>query len=697
MRQAPVGRAPTKPVVSQEGEGLLRVATDIGGTFTDLVYLDPETRQLGFAKAPSTPPNFANGILDAIRKSPVSPEAVSLFVHGCTVVINALTERKGARTALITTRGFRDVLEIGRANRPDLYNMRFEKQAPFVPREWRFGVTERINYRGEVEVPLSEADIREAAERLREEKIEAVAICFLHSYANPIHEIQAEQVLRELLPGVFISTSAEITKEWREYERSSTVVLNAYVAPVAAQYLSNLETALRDMGITSSLHVMKSNGGTNTFEISKRHPIHLVESGPVGGVIGAKVIGDAIGVHNLISFDVGGTTAKTSLIDQGEVKFTTEYRIERDQYHAGYPIKVPVVDIVEIGAGGGSIAWIDKAGALRIGPQSAGAVPGPACYGKGGTQPTVTDANLVVGRINPDYYLGGELTVSREAAIEAMRPIAEYFKISVEEAALGVIRVADGNMVNAIKLVSVRRGYDPRDFALVAMGGGGPMHAGALARELRIKKVIIPISPGTFSALGMLVADPKQDFIRTKVLRSTDENLPEVAAMYQDIEAEAASFMEAAGYPLERVSFVRYADMRYLGQEHTVRVPITNLNRADIEAQFHAAHERAYTFRLDTPIEFVTLQVTAVVSDPLPDLSAYAPKPGARLEPKQRRRVLFEEGWLEAEVYERAEMPAEEYVIGPAIIEEPSSTTVVHPGQRATIDRFGNLILETEA
>ena len=673
----------------------MRVATDIGGTFTDLVYLDPASNAVGFAKSPSTPPDFARGILDALAKSPVSPEAISLFVHGCTVVINALTERKGAKTALVTTAGFRDVLEIGRANRPDLYNLRFDRQPAFVPRAWRFEVSERLNYKGEVQIPLDEADVATVAEAIAEQGIEAVAVCFLHSYANPVHERRCAALLRDLLPNVYVSSSSDLTKEWREYERTQTIVLNSYVQPVTTRYLEQLERALGDLGVTSTLHVMKSNGGTDTFAMAKQQPLHLVESGPVGGVIGARIIAERLGIENVITLDVGGTTAKTSLIDQGDVKFSTEYRIARDQYNPGYPIKVPVVDIVEIGAGGGSIAWIDQPGALQIGPQSAGAVPGPACYGQGGTAPTVTDANLIVRRISQEYYLGGAVSISVEPAIAAMTPIAEHFGRSVEEAALGVIRVADGHMVNAIKLVSIRRGYDPRDFTLVAMGGGGPMHAAALARELHIGRVLIPISPGTFSAWGMLVSEPMQDFIRTRVIPSTDEHLAQVTTLFDEIEAEAQDVMAAAGYPLDRLSHARYADMRYAGQEHTVRIPLgRELDRADIEARFHAAHERAYTFRLETGIEFVNLQVTAIVTQPAPDLSKYAPRPGARLAAKQVRPVAFDDGVYDTTIYAREELPLEAVVAGPAIIEEPSTTTVVHPGQRAHVDRLGNLILE---
>ena len=424
----------------------MKLATDIGGTFTDLVYLDEATGDYFLAKSLSTPPHFSQGIMDAIHKSGLDPGGVTGFVHGATVVINALTERKGAKTALVTTDGCRDVLEIGRANRPDIYNMRFRKQPPFVPRELRFEVVERTNYKGEVVTELDLATVDAVAQQIEAEGCEAVAVCLLHSYANPAHELRVAARLRELLPNVLVTASAEITREWREYERTSTAVLNAYVQPVAASYLRQLESSLKDEGIDAPLDIMKSNGGTSSLDFVVEQPIHLVESGPVGGVIGAAVLGQLIGEPNLITMDIGGTTAKCSLIENGDYKITTEYRIERDDRSAGYPIKAPVVDIVEIGAGGGSIAWIDAGGALKIGPRSAGASPGPASYGLGGTEPTVTDANLIAGRINPDYFLGGELKLDLEQARAAYQPIADALGVSIEEAAIGVIRLANANM-----------------------------------------------------------------------------------------------------------------------------------------------------------------------------------------------------------------------------------------------------------
>jgi len=675
----------------------VRLATDIGGTFTDLVYLDDATGQVGLAKASSTPPAFADGIMDALRKSGVPPEAIDHFVHGTTVVINALTERKGAKTALVTTEGCRDVLAIGRANRPDIYNLRFRKQEPFVPRHLRFEVRERCNYKGEIVTPLDLATVDAVAEELAAAEVGAVAVSFLHSYANPAHERQVADILRQRLPGVTVTAASDLTREWREYERTSTAVLNAFVQPVASSYLGALERDLRGAGVASRLNAMKSNGGTQSFEVLAEQPIHLVESGPVGGVIGAVAIGKAIGITDLITLDIGGTTAKCTLVDDGIVKITTEYRIERDEHNAGYPIKAPVVDIVEIGAGGGSIAWIDDGGALKVGPKSAGAIPGPACYGKGGTQPTVTDANLIAGRINPDYFLGGEITVSVDAARRAMEPIARALGVSVDEAALGVIRIANANMINALKLVSVRRGYDPRDFALIAFGGGGAMHAAALAGELHVNTVIIPPAPGHFSAWGMLMTDPLQDFVQTAVTPATAEAAATIAGRFAALSQEARTFFAERGESPSAVVIEQFADMRYQGQEHTVRVPFpVEGSLTDVVETFHQLHNRAYTFRLDTPTEIVNYHVVASVPSPKPALSRLTQ--GGDGVPKGKRLVDFDEhGRLEATIWERSALPLGRAISGPAVVEEPASTTVISPGQTAVIDEIGNLVITTGA
>jgi N-methylhydantoinase A len=680
----------------------MRVASDIGGTFTDLVCLDEKTGRMGASKASTTPRNFAEGVIETLRKAQVSAPGASFFVHGCTIVINALTERKGAKTGLITTKGFRDVLEITRANRPDLYNMYYTKPKPFVPRRYRLEVEERVNYKGEELVPLNEGDVRGAVEFFRKEGIQTIAVCFLHSYANPAHEKRCGELIRSLVPDIPVTLSCEITQEWREYERTNTAVLNSYVLTTVASYLDNLEKSLSAMGMKKVYHVMQSNGGTATFEMGKRAPINMVESGPVGGVIGTAVIGKLIGELNTISFDVGGTTAKTSLIAGGNPRITTEYKIEWRRDWAGYPILAPTVDIVEIGAGGGSIAWIDAAGALRVGPESAGADPGPASYGWGGTKPTVTDANVLAGRINPSYFLGGEIPLKTELAAKAMRPIADAFGISVEDAAMGVIRLADSNMVNALKLVSVRRGYDPREFVMVAFGGGGAMHAGALMRELRLKKVLIPTNPAVFSAWGMLMTDLRQDFIRTSI-RRTDSVKPEyVTALFTEMEEQTLDLMKEQSIAEERIRFQRFADMRYLGQEHTVKVPIpggriTGEMIPEIDEAFHRLHEQAYTFRLESPVELVNYHLTAFGVVEKPELRKIDGK-GLVLQGafKGERRVNFDEmGFHTCPIYERDRFPVGKSVKGPMVIEEPAATTVVFPDQRVRRDEYGFLHIES--
>ncbi len=679
----------------------MRIASDIGGTFTDLVYLDENTGAIGVTKSSSTPAHFATGVLDTLKKARVNAVATRFFVHGSTVIINALTERKGVKTGLITTKGFRDVLEITRANRPDLYNMNYAKPKPFVPRYLRQEVNERFNYKGEELTPLDEGDVRKVVEAFKAEGVQAIAVCFLHSYANPAHEIRCGEIIHQVAPDIPVTLSHKITQEWREYERTSTAVLNGYVHPIAHDYLDNLESNLVGMGMQKQvLHIMQSNGGSATFEMGKAAPINLVESGPAAGIIGSAYIGQQIGEPNVIGLDIGGTTAKTSLVENGTPRITTEYRIEQRRDYAGYPILVPTIDIVEIGAGGGSIAWIDRAGALRVGPVSAGADPGPACYGWGGDQPTVTDANVLAGRINPDYFLGGEIKLNVNKAEAAMKPIADAFKITVEEAAMGVIRIADASMINALKLVSVRRGYDPRDFVLIAFGGGGPIHAAALMRELRVKKVIIPTEPAVFSAWAMLMTDLRRDYIRTQISRTDRIDPGHLDAIYGGMQAQARQDLAVERVKEEDMEIRRFADMRYLGQEHTVKVAlppgkITALTLQKANESFHALHEQTYTFRLDTPVELVNYHVTAIGRVQKPEIKKLGPS-RSRLEEagKGKRRVNFDElGFHEAPIYERSLLPPG-VVRGPAVVEEPASTTVVFPDQQFSRDEFGFLHIE---
>ena len=674
----------------------IRVATDIGGTFTDLVAFDEDSGQVQLGKASSTPNDFSKGILDAVDISTIKLAEAAYFVHGCTVVINAITERKGVKTALVTTAGFRDVLEIGRGNRPDMYNLRFQKPVPFVPRQLRFEVRERVDRHGTILTPLQLEDLEPIIAHCQAEAVAAIGVCFLHAYAHPEHERQVAAKLKAALPGVAVTISSDITQEWREYERTNTTVLNGYVMPIIQGYLDRLETATGARAMACPLHVMQSNGGTASFSMAKRLPIYLIESGPVAGVMGAAAIGQAIGEPNVISFDVGGTTAKCSLIEGGEPKTTTEYRLEWTPLTCGYPVKTPVVDIVEIGAGGGSIAWFDEGEVLRVGPKSAGADPGPACYGQGGEAPTVTDAKLVAGVINPDYFLGGNLTVYPELARRALEPLADKLNTTVEQAANGIIRMVNANMTEALKLITVQRGYDPRDFALVACGGGGAMHAAALAKELHMEKVIIPPHPGHFSAWGMLVTQPRIDLVRTSVHRTTEITLEMLAENFATLETEVRDRFIADG-EAGPITFQRSADLRYHGQEHTVSVPIgqSDLNLKRVEQDFHIAHERMYTFQLpDTPIELVNFHVAGFREVHRPEITPITSPVPVKVPETRMRRVDFDnDGVHETTIFQRDHLPVGFAADGPLIVEEPASTTLVHPGQRLAVDPFANLVI----
>jgi N-methylhydantoinase A len=676
------------------------VATDVGGTFTDLVAFDETSGDVRLAKASTTPSEFSRGVMEVLARGEVELTQIDEFVHGCTVVINAITERKGARTALVTTAGFRDVLEIGRGNRPDMYNLLYHKPAPFVPRELRFEVTERVDFRGNVLRPLDLGEVEAVAEACRRAEADAVAICFLHAYANPSHEEACRERLAALLDGVSITTSSSITREWREYERSSTTVLNSYVKPVVRRYLDALEDGLRRGHFGGRPSVMQSNGGTASFATGRELPLYLIESGPVAGVIGAAQVGELIGEPNVISLDIGGTTAKCSLVEGGVPKITTQYLIEWSAAAAGHPIMVPVVDIVEIGAGGGSIAWVD-AGALQLGPISAGADPGPACYGKGGNEPTVTDAQVIAGVINPAYFLGGELRLDPDRARASIARLGEHVGAGVEETANGIRRLANAKMAAALKLVSVRRGYDPREFVIVAFGGGGPMHAAALGAELQAKAVLIPPHPGHFSAWGMLRTQPRVDVLRTRVVRTADAEPDEIEAVFGELRGEAlARFELDAGD--DGFRFVLSADMRYVGQEHAARVEIASaaLPVDMIERAFHAAHRRAYTFDLPgEAVEIVTFHVAAYrdVSRPQPRRLERDGRP-AEAARKGSRDIDFDlDGIQRCAVYERDGLPAGFHAEGPLIVEEPAATTLVNPGQTLDVDSFGNLLVARAA
>ena len=681
----------------------IRLATDVGGTFTDLVYyeVDDKTGKLEAVrteKAHTTPPNFEAGVMATLDKAALDIPDIAFFAHGTTVVINALTERKGVRTGLITTRGFRDVLEIGRGDRPDYFNLRYKKPDAFVPRYLRHEITERMTHHGDVHQPLNLDELPAILKRLRKEKVEAIAVCLLHAYANPAHEQRILAAIAKAWPEVSTVASHQISREWREYERTNSTVLSAYVQPIAENYLDRLEAKLTAGGFSGSAYIMQSNGGVDTVAAAKATPITMVESGPASGVLGAAVLGELIGERNIIALDIGGTTAKCSLIDDGRVQVTSKYMIEKSRESAGYPIMTPVVDIVEIGNGGGSIAWVDEVGRMHVGPKSAGAQPGPVAYGNGGTEATTTDANLMAGRINPDYFLGGEITADMKGVRAAFKRLGKRLGLAPEEAARGVIRIADHNMVNALKLVSINRGYDPRDFTMVAFGGGGAMHAASLARELNIPRVIIPANSAVFSAWGMLMSDLRRDYVLTRPLPLDDQAGKAMSETLRQMEAHARAAFKADGFSRKDVRFERYANMRYDGQEHTVgvRLPagvITKTALARIVEDFHDNYEREYTYRLPNDIRLVTFHLVAFGHIEQPPLARLARGPAsAKRALKGHREVDFDsDGKQRAAIYDRARFTAGMAFAGPAIVEEAGGTTVVFPGQKVTVDDFGNL------
>ena len=686
----------------------IRVATDVGGTFTDLVFFETDDagrQSIRTAKVDTTPPNFDEGVLNVLAKGKVDVASVAFFAHGTTVVINALTERKGVKTALITTEGFRDVLEIARGNRPDFFNLMYEKPKPFVPRALRREVPGRIDYRGKETASLDLSGLPAILDSFRSEGVRAIAICLLHAYANPAHEQAVLSEARRLWPDVAMVASHQITREWREYERTNTTVLSAYVQPIAESYLERLERSLNVQGNRAPIYIMQSNCGVDSLAATKAIPITMVESGPASGFWAAAELGRIIGEPNLLALDIGGTTAKCSLIEGGHVKIMTDYWIERSKLSSGYPIMVPVVDVVEIGAGGGSIARLDEFGKLHVGPQSAGARPGPAAYGRGGVEATTTDANIALGRINKDYFFGGEITVDMDAVDSALGRVAERLGVSAAEAARGIIRIANNNMINALKLVSINRGYDPRDFTLVAFGGGGGMHAAALGTELGVKKVVIPRGAPVFSAWGMMMSDLRRDYFVTRLIEFDGAPLSRIAAQVNALIEEAAvrarAQFAAESIGPERVTVTPFLKCRYQNQEHSVEAPLAygpvmEATIEDLVSRFHAIYEREYTYRLDAPVEVVGLHLVASAEVGKLRLTPL-PKTGASLEAasKGRRPVDYAlEGVHEAEIYDGERLEPGMRFAGPAVVEDAGSTIVVHPGQSATLDAYGALHIE---
>ena len=680
----------------------MRLAVDIGGTFTDVVVFDEDKKSLALTKALSTPAELARGVQEGITKTAIPLEAVSSLIHGSTVVVNAIIERTGAKTALVTTKGFRDVYEIGRINRPESFNPRFRKHRPLVPREDIFEVSERMLADGSVRTPLDEQEARAVARIIREEGFQAAAVLFLHSYRAPEHEVRMCEILREADPNLFVSASHELSREYREYERTSTVAANAYVGPKVSQYLGDLERRLRGSGFAGNLMIMQSNGGLSDVELARRQCIQMMESGPAAGVVGTMALCETLDLEAAIAFDMGGTTAKASVIRRGEPSLSPDYFI--GGYNEGLAVRIPVLDIVEVGTGGGSIGWLDEGGGLHVGPRSAGAEPGPASYGRGGTEPTVTDANVILGRLSPERFLGGEMRLNRNAAESALRErLAHPLGVNLERAASGMLQVATSAMANAVRHVTLERGLDPRDFTLVAYGGGGPLHASSVAKELSIRTIIIPQAPGHFSAVGMLMADFRRDYVQTLFARMDDLEMAELEDEFKKLEAEGRKALEASGIPTERIVFERAADMRYVGQEHAVavRVPAAvgdETARAEIKKLFDDAHELRYSHSAPgESADIVSLRVSAIGRLGKPEFPRIppgdpAPAPAAR---RGTRSVIFEaSGALEAAVFDRTKLLQGNMIPGPAIIEEVASTTVVEPRDSVTVNAYGHLVMQ---
>jgi N-methylhydantoinase A len=675
----------------------MRIAVDIGGTFTDLVAVDDQG-QIYRSKSLTTPDDLARGIRDCLNGVKIDASQASFFVHGSTVTINAVLERKGARTGLITTQGFRDVYEIGRGNRPEGYNLFFKRPVPLVPRDLRLEVDERLYATGEVLKPLDEQSAEATIGALKAAGVESVAVCLLHAYANPVHERRLGELLRQRFAGTYVSLSHEILREFREYERTSTTVLNAYVGPLVNRYLVSLERLLGEGGFKGTFRVMQSNGGLMSADTAKKMPVTMMESGPVAGVIAAASLGESLDCRHIISFDMGGTTAKASLIKDFHPEVTSHYYV--GGYVSGHPMMLPVVDIVEVGNGGGSIAWIDPAGGLKVGPQSSGAAPGPACYGQGGAEPTVTDANLIVGRIDPEYFLGSGIRLRRDHAAAAItEKVAKPLGMTLEEAALGILTIANFNMSLAVRAVSVEKGYDPRDCVLVPSGGGGALHAMAIARELSVPRVIIPPMPAHFSAFGMLLADLKHDYVQTFVRELSETTGAQIADAFAVLEESAIDTLREEGAGPEQILLRRFLDMRYRGQEYTLPVPVTEdlraLNNFDaIRSRFDQLHQEHYGHSAPKePVMMVNLRLSALgrFDNRLPLASAARDGDGVE---RGKRPVIFVDTPVPCPIYLRSGLKAGDHMAGPAVIEEVGATILLYPGDRMEVNAFGHLVID---
>lgn len=667
------------------------VSADIGGTFTDIV-VQPSDAPVYVGKVPTTPENPARGVINGITELVPDLSNVEFFVHGTTVGLNAFLERRGERVLLITTAGARDSYTIARGNRHTLYDLRYTKPKQLVPRRDVHEVRGRLDWDGSVLEALNHDDFGPIIDKVRNEGIKAVAVCLLHAYAYPEHELEAREILAEALPGVSISLSHDIAREWREYERASSAVMNAYVAPVVERYLSSLQEQLHEMSMAAPVHIMQSSGGVTTAESARKKPVFTLLSGPVGGTIAGTALAESAGRPNLLCVDMGGTSFDLSLVVDGTASTTLETELE------GLPLLMSIVDIHTIGTGGGSIAWMDN-GAVRVGPHSAGSIPGPACYGRGGTEPTVTDANLFLGRLGAKSLLGGDMSLDEEAARQAIERLAPEANLSATKFAEGILAISNAAMADAMRTITVSQGVDPREFTLVAFGGAGPMAAAFLAEELDIREVLIPRFPGTFSAWGMLQTDLRHDFTMNFYRAVEGVDVSDLESSYKELEAEGKDSVLAEGVEEKDISYQRSADMRYIGQEYTINVSVADdIDIPQVIENFHDAHKRRYGHSSpDAPVEFVNVRVAAIGA-----VGKFSSQ--AAIEAKDHddvilgeRDAIFDGVAHMTPVVARDRLGTDYCIDGPVIIEEQSATTIVPPGWQVNVDEQGNILLHREA
>ena len=678
-----------------------RIGVDSGGTFTDVCLFNDETGHVEVWKVASTPDDpsrgIAQGVQEGVAQVGASPAEVGYFGHGTTVATNALIQHRGVPTALITTAGFRDLLEIGRQKRPDLYDLQADKEPVLVSRDLRLEVPERVRHDGTVETALDEDALRRVVRRLRETGVKSVAVCFLYGFMRPEHEIAARRILAEEFPEAFACTSHEVAPEFREYERMSTAVVNAYLGPVMQGYIERLGGRLADLGVSATPHLTQSNGGVIGFEQAARLPVRTILSGPSTGVVAAQEIGRLVGIDNLITFDMGGTSSDVALLAGGVCRLASEAVVH------GYPIKAPMLDIHTVGAGGGSIAYVDGGGLLKVGPRSAGADPGPVCYDRGNDEPTVTDANVVLQTLNPTHLLGGRMKVRQDLARAAIGRVADRLGMDAMATAQGIISVVTANMARAIRVISVQRGHDPRDYTLVAFGGAGPLHAARLARELDIGRILVPRNPGILCATGLLLTDLRADFASTRLLTLSVEALPAIEAAFRTLRERAEAWFVEEAVPPDARRVARTVDMRYAGQNYELSVPlpdgpVTMAILDALAAGFAAAHERMYGFIAEgETVQLVTYRVEATGVVPKAAFRA-APDagPDASAAVVGRRDVWLPEagGFVSCPVYDREKLRPGNRIEGPAIVEQMDATTVVLPDMTAYVEPYLNLVLE---